>query len=46
MAGIAAFVKNHDIAFQSYFDPNDDGILPLASGSPNTLSAYIVGFGS
>ncbi|MGA2528813.1 MAG: glycosyl hydrolase [Acidimicrobiales bacterium] len=39
--GMAAFIASHDIAYESYFDANDDGVLPLdPSVAPLTVSAY------
>ena len=39
--GMAAFIASHDIAYESYFDADDDGVLPLdPSVAPHTVSAY------
>ncbi len=46
VTGIANFVANHNVAYQSYFDANVDSILPLdPSVAPNTTSAYVAAFG-
>ncbi len=42
--GIGSFVANNTMAFQSYFDPDNDGIIPLSSAYPQTLQAYIQEF--
>jgi beta-mannanase len=42
---LANFVNSHDVAYQSYFDANDDNILPLdPTVAPNTVSAYVAAF--
>ena len=38
--GIGSYVAGHDVAFQCYFDPGDDGILPLTTSNPQALAAY------
>lgn len=38
--GIGSYVHRNNVAFQSYFDPDHDGIIPLSSSYPKTLSAY------
>jgi beta-mannanase/chitodextrinase len=38
--GIGSYIHSNDVAFQVYFDANDDGIIPLSSSYPNTLNAY------
>ncbi|HUZ35742.1 MAG TPA: glycosyl hydrolase [Streptosporangiaceae bacterium] len=38
--GIGAYVHSNNVAFQAYFSPNHDGIIPLSYAYPNTLSAY------
>ncbi len=45
-SGIGAFVRNHDVAFQSYFDEGDNGILKLSSSYPLSLAAYKTDFAS
>ena len=43
--GMAAFVDSHDVAYQSYFDANVNGILPLnPSVAPLTVAAYSAAF--
>jgi beta-mannanase len=42
---IGQWVASNDVAFQSYFDAGDDGVLALDASNPNTLSAYIAAFG-
>jgi hypothetical protein len=42
---MGAFIAAHDVAFQSWFDTDDDGILPLSSSqAPLSLKAYIKAF--
>jgi hypothetical protein len=39
--GIAEFIATHDIAYESYFDADVDGVLPLdPSVAPLTVAAY------
>jgi hypothetical protein len=46
VAGMARFVATHDVAFQSWFDNDDDGIYPLSkSQAPRSLAAYVAAFG-
>jgi hypothetical protein len=45
--GIASIVANNNVAYQSYFNANDDGILPLdPSVAPLTTAAYVAAFGN
>ena len=44
VTGIGNFVAHHDVAYQSYFDPARDGIIPLAAAFPLTLKAYKAAF--
>jgi hypothetical protein len=42
---MAAFIASHDVAYQSYFNANVDGILPLdPSVAPLTVAAYTAAF--
>ena len=44
--GMAAFIASHDVAYQSYFNADVDGILPLnPSVAPLTVAAYTAAFG-
>ena len=44
--GMAAFIAHHDVAYQSYFNANVDGILPLdPSVAPRTVAAYTASVG-
>jgi hypothetical protein len=46
VTSMGAFIAHHDIAFQSWFDAGDNGILQLApGGAPRSLRAYIEAFG-
>ena len=46
VTNMGTFVATHDVSFQSYFDPNDDGILPLdPAQAPLSLAAYSKAFG-
>jgi beta-mannanase len=43
---IGAFVASHDVAYQSWFDDGDAGILELtATSAPRSLAAYAKAFG-
>jgi len=44
MNGIIGVVKNNDVAYQSYFDCNCDGITPLGSTIPASTAAYTQAF--
>ncbi len=47
VTNISNFVKNHDVAYQAYFNAGVDSILPLVpSKAPNTVAAYIAAFGT
>jgi hypothetical protein len=42
---MAGFIASNNVAYQSYFDANDDNILPLdPSLAPLTVAAYIAAF--
>jgi O-antigen/teichoic acid export membrane protein/glycosyltransferase involved in cell wall biosynthesis len=46
VTSMGAFIAHHDVAFQSWFDAGDNGILQLSpSGAPRSLRAYINAFG-
>ena len=46
VTSMGAFIARHDVAFQSWFDAGDNGILQLTpSGAPRSLHAYIKAFG-
>jgi len=46
VTSMGAFIAHHDVAFQSWFDAGDNGILQLTrSGAPRSLQAYIKTFG-
>jgi len=46
VTSMGAFIAHHDVAFQSWFDAGDNGILQLSpSGAPRSLRAYIKAFG-
>jgi O-antigen/teichoic acid export membrane protein/glycosyltransferase involved in cell wall biosynthesis len=46
VTSMGAFIAHHDVAFQSWFDAGDNGILQLSpSGAPRSLHAYIKAFG-
>ena len=46
VTSMGAFIAHHDIAFQSWFDAGDNGILQLTPGmAPRSLRAYIKAFG-
>ena len=40
VAGIASYVRTHNVAFQSYFDSGANGILQLGPSVPKALAAY------
>ena len=42
---VGQFVDTHDVAYESYYDVNDENILPLSAAAPETLAAYIAAFG-
>jgi hypothetical protein len=45
VSGMAGFIASNNVAYQSYFDANDDNILPLdPSLAPLTVAAYIAAF--
>jgi hypothetical protein len=41
---MAQMFKQDDFSFESYFDSNSDGIVPLGSGIPNSTAAYAQAF--
>lgn len=43
--GIATYVQNHDVAFQSYFDSGANGVVQLGPSTPKALAAYRHAFG-
>jgi Glycosyl hydrolase family 26 len=46
VTSMGAFIAHHDVAFQSWFDAGDNGILQLTpNGAPRSLRAYIKAFG-
>jgi O-antigen/teichoic acid export membrane protein/glycosyltransferase involved in cell wall biosynthesis len=46
VTSMGAFIDRHDVAFQSWFDAGDNGILQLSPGqAPRSLHAYIKAFG-
>ena len=45
MNGVIGVVENDDVAYQSYFDCDCDGITPLGSAIPASTAAYQQGFG-
>ena len=46
VTSMGAFIAHHDVAFQSWFDAGDNGILQLTpSRAPRSLRAYIKAFG-
>jgi O-antigen/teichoic acid export membrane protein len=46
VTSMGAFIAHHDVAFQSWFDAGDNGILQLTpTGAPRSLRAYIKAFG-
>jgi hypothetical protein len=45
MNGVIGVVENDDVAYQSYFDCNCDGITPLGSTIPASTAAYRQAFG-
>ena len=45
MNGVIGVVENDDVAYQSYFDCNCDGITPLGSTIPTSAAAYQRAFG-
>ena len=46
VTSMGTFIAHHDVAFQSWFDAGDNGILQLTpSGAPRSLHAYIKAFG-
>jgi hypothetical protein len=45
MNGVIGVVENDDVAYQSYFDCNCDGITPLGSTIPASTAAYQQAFG-
>ena len=46
VTSMGSFVDRHDVAFQSWFDAGDNGILQLSPGqAPRSLHAYIKAFG-
>ncbi|HTX01979.1 MAG TPA: glycosyl hydrolase [Acidimicrobiales bacterium] len=38
--GIGEFVAQNDVAFESYYDANDDGIVPMGGEVPRSLATY------
>ena len=40
VGGIGHLVANNDVAYQSYFDTNDDGIATLGSDIPKSTATY------
>ena len=45
MNGIIGIVKNNDVAYESYFDCDCDGITPLRSTVPASTALYASAFG-
>ncbi len=46
VTSMGAFIDRHDVAFQSWFDAGDNGILQLSpSRAPRSLRAYVRAFG-
>ncbi|HTZ30616.1 MAG TPA: glycosyltransferase [Streptosporangiaceae bacterium] len=46
VTSMGAFIDRHDVAFQSWFDAGDNGILLLSpSQAPRSLHAYVKAFG-
>ena len=45
MNGIIGIVENNDVAYQSYYDSDDAGIIPLGSTIPASTAAYEQAFG-
>jgi O-antigen/teichoic acid export membrane protein/glycosyltransferase involved in cell wall biosynthesis len=46
VTSMGSFISRHDVAFQSWFDAGDNGILQLSpSGAPRSLHAYVKAFG-
>jgi O-antigen/teichoic acid export membrane protein/glycosyltransferase involved in cell wall biosynthesis len=46
VTSMGAFIDRHDVAFQSWFDAGDNGILQLSPDhAPRSLHAYIKAFG-
>ena len=43
--GMAQMFKDDNFAFESYFDSNTDGVIPLGSAIPNATNAYSNAFG-
>ena len=46
VSGIASFVATHDVAYQSYFDNGDQGVLQLGPTTPLATAAYRRGAGA
>ena len=46
VTSMGAFIDRHDVAFQSWFDAGDNGILQLSPDqAPRSLHAYVKAFG-
>jgi hypothetical protein len=46
VAGMGSFIARHNVAYQSWFNANDDDIFPLGHGrAPQSLEAYRKAFG-
>lgn len=46
VTNMGRFIAKHNVAFQSWFNANDDDILPLSSKrAPHSLEAYVKAFG-
>ena len=46
VTGMGSFIAQHNVAFQSWFNANDDNIFPLSSKqAPRSLQAYRKAFG-
>lgn len=45
VAGIGQYVATNNVAFQSWYDSGDNGVLQLTASNPNSLAAYVAAFG-